>query len=139
MNKKEVLGDCLIESENIKSGSVDLILTDLPYGTMNGAPLDGWKHNKTSWDSVIEPKIIYEIANRILRKNGKMILFAQEPFTTELKQKALPNLPFNYRMIWEKDHFANPFQIGRAHVCSDRKSTRLNSSHPSRSRMPSSA
>ena len=30
---KLIKGDCLIESDNIKSGSVDLILTDLPYGT----------------------------------------------------------------------------------------------------------
>ena len=35
-------GDCLIESNNIESGSVDLILTDLPYGNMNDAGLDGW-------------------------------------------------------------------------------------------------
>jgi len=29
-------GNCLIESDKIESGSVDLILTDLPYGTMGG-------------------------------------------------------------------------------------------------------
>ena len=29
-------GDCLIESDKIESGSVDLILTDLPYGTIKG-------------------------------------------------------------------------------------------------------
>ena len=28
-------GDCLIESDKVESGSVDLILTDLPYGNMN--------------------------------------------------------------------------------------------------------
>jgi DNA modification methylase len=33
---KLIHGDCLIEHEQIESGSVDLILTDLPYGTMNG-------------------------------------------------------------------------------------------------------
>ena len=27
-------GDCLIESDKIESGSVDLILTDLPYGVV---------------------------------------------------------------------------------------------------------
>jgi len=48
-----------------------------------------------------------QISNRILRKNGKMILFSQQPFTNELINKALPNLPFNYSMIWEKDHFSN--------------------------------
>ncbi len=29
-------GDCLLESDKIKSGTVDLILTDLPYGTVDG-------------------------------------------------------------------------------------------------------
>ena len=43
---KLILGDCLLESEQIENGSVDLILTDLPYGTMNGAQQDGWKQNR---------------------------------------------------------------------------------------------
>mgnify|MGYP003414584369 CR=1 FL=1 len=109
-------GDCLIESNKIKSGSVDLILTDLPYGNMNGAGLDGWENNKTSWDFAIEPKKIYDIANRILRKNGKMILFSQEPYTTKLITEAICNVSFNYRMIWEKDHFANSLIAKKAPV-----------------------
>jgi len=96
-------GDCLIESDKIESGSVDLILTDLPYGNMNGADLDGWNGTKTDWDTVINTDKIMQIANRILRKNGKMVLFAQQPFTTELISKAIPNLPYSYSMIWEKD------------------------------------
>ena len=98
------LGDCLEQHENIKSGSVDLILTDLPYGNMNTD--GGRKLGINGWDFVIEPKKVYEIANRILRKNGKMILFSQEPYTTQLINEAIPNLPFNYRAIWEKDNFA---------------------------------
>jgi site-specific DNA-methyltransferase (adenine-specific) len=35
-------GDCLIESDKIETGSVDLILTDLPYGT-----------TACSWDEII--------------------------------------------------------------------------------------
>jgi site-specific DNA-methyltransferase (adenine-specific) len=69
---------------------------------------------KTEWDSVIDINKIMEIANRILRKNGKMILTAQQPFTNELINKALPNLPFNYSMIWEKDHFANALTAKKA-------------------------
>jgi len=57
-----------------------------------------------------------KLANRILRKNGKMILFAQQPFTTELINKAIPNLPFNYSMIWEKDNFANCLFVNKACV-----------------------
>ena len=34
MTNETFLGDCLIENENIKNGSADLILTDLPFGTV---------------------------------------------------------------------------------------------------------
>jgi site-specific DNA-methyltransferase (adenine-specific) len=98
-------GDCLIESDKIESGSVDLILTDLPYGNMNKAPT-GWNSQNLQWDITIEPKKVFEIANRILRKNGKMILFSQEPYTTKLITEAVPNIPFGYRATWEKDNFA---------------------------------
>ena len=111
-------GDCLIESDKIESGSVDLILTDLPYGTVtNIASSEKVSHGmsgKTEWDVVIDTTKIMEIANRILRKNGKMILTAQQPFTTELINKAAVNVPFNYSMIWEKDHFANALTAKKA-------------------------
>lgn len=114
-------GDCLIESDKIESGSVDLILTDLPYGTMKGINEDfvgyGRKnHDGHLWDNVIDTNKIMKLANRILRKNGKMVLFAQDPFSTELKTKSLPNIPYNYSMIWEKNDFANALLSKKAPV-----------------------
>tara|TARA_R110000851_G_scaffold14866_1_gene49918 strand:+ start:6049 stop:6993 length:945 start_codon:yes stop_codon:yes gene_type:complete len=97
-------GDCLIESDKIESGSVDLILTDLPYGNMNTD--GGRKLGINGWDLAIEPKKVYDIANRILRKNGKMVLFSQEPYTTKLITEVNANIPFSYRATWEKDNFA---------------------------------
>jgi len=111
-----IQGDCLERMKEIESGSVDMILCDLPYGTMKGAPLDGWSGKKTDWDTVIDTLNIMNEANRILRKNGKMALFAQQPFTTELISKAIPSLPFNYAMVWEKDHFANALLAKKAPV-----------------------
>lgn len=102
-------GDCLELYKNIESGSVDLILTDLPYGTMKNADLG--KHD-TSWDVAIEPEKIYDIANRILRKNGKMVLFGNEPFSSKLINESIPNIPFSYRMIWLKDQPAFSMYIG---------------------------
>lgn len=110
-----MLGDCLERMKEIPDGSVDLILTDLPYGTMKDAPT-GWDKEKTKWDLAIEPKKVYEIASRILRKNGKMVLFSQEPYTTRLTSEAIPNVPFSYRMIWEKDNFANALLSKKAPV-----------------------
>ena len=111
-------GDCLIESDKIESGTVDLILTDLPYGTVEGIGnnenIQHGMKGKTEWDSIIDTDKIMTIANRILRKNGKMILFAQQPFTNELINKSIANVPFNYSMIWEKDHFANALTAKKA-------------------------
>ena len=100
-------GDCLIESKKIKNGSVDLIITDPPYGTMNG-------FNGIDWDFAIDPKEVYAIANRILRKNGRMVLFGQEPYTSQLINDAIPNVPFSYRMIWEKDIYGNALSAKKA-------------------------
>jgi len=117
---KLMMGDCLERMKEIESGSVDLIVADLPYGTVKGIADDsGVSHgmkNKTQWDTVIDTDSIMIEANRILRKNGKMVLFAQQPFTTELIVKAIPNLPFNYTMTWEKDHFANSLIAKKAPV-----------------------
>lgn len=107
-------GDCLIESEKIASGSVDLVLTDPPYGNMDTD--GGQKLGIKNWDKALKPVQLFTIANRILRKNGKLVLFSQEPYTSQLITQALPNLPFSYRMIWEKDNFANPLGANKAPV-----------------------
>ena len=112
-------GDCLIESDNIETGSVDLILTDLPYGVVKMKESAGnYKVLNTAetWDKAIEPKAIYEIANRILRKNGKMILFSQEPYTSRMITEAIPNVSFSYRAVWEKNDFANGLGVNKAMV-----------------------
>ena len=95
-----IKGDTLIENEHIKDGSVDLILTDLPYGTMKGINEEfvgyGRKnHDGHLWDNVIDTNRIMQIADRILRKDGKMVLFAKDPFSTELKNSQIQNIPYN--------------------------------------------
>ena len=112
-------GDCLIESDKIESGSVDLILTDLPFGVVKMKENAGnYKVLNTAeqWDKVIDTDKIMRIANRILRKNGKMLLFAQQPFTTELINKQIANLPHSYNLIWEKNDFANGLGVNKACV-----------------------
>ena len=109
----------MTEHERIESGSVDLILCDPPYGTVEGIGEGVGNHGmkgKTSWDMAIKPADLFDIANRILRRNGKLVLFSQEPYTSRLITEAIPNLPFNYRMIWEKDHFANSLIAKKAPV-----------------------
>jgi len=115
-----ITGDCRKQSQTIEPGSVDLVLTDPPYGTVKGvADAESVTHGmsgKTSWDESLTPKTLFEIANRMLRVKGKLVLFSQEPYTSELITSAHDNLPFSYRMVWVKDHYANSLQAKQAPV-----------------------
>lgn len=106
---KIYLGDCLEKSKEIESGSVDLIVTDPPYGNMKGIEKGNtsWKNTNVSWDEVIKPSDLFEVANRILRRNGRLILFSQEPYSFELLKNAISNLPLCYKMVWEKGDYGN--------------------------------
>ena len=111
-------GDCLeIMDKLIERGvKVDLILCDPPYGNMNGTELDGWKNQTTQWDIAIDPKEIYTKTDKLLRENGILVLFSQEPYTSQLRTNTITNLPFCYPMIWKKDHFANALIAKKAPV-----------------------
>lgn len=113
-------GDCLELMKTIPDGSVDLILTDPPYGTVkNIGDSDSINHgmkNKTGWDETLDFDLMWSEINRVLRKNGKCILFSQEPFTSNLIKSSIPSMPFLYRCIWLKDHFANSLIAKKAPV-----------------------
>ena len=76
--KKEVVGnavlfneDCLKVMPEIADKSVDMILCDLPYGT-----------TACKWDTIIPFDKLWEQYNRIIKDNGVIVLFAQEPFSS---------------------------------------------------------
>lgn len=109
-------GDCLDMMASIPGGSVDMILCDLPYGTMLGAGLDGWSKDETYWDVCIDHQRLTEEYNRVLRTNGAIVLFSQGQFTIKLMTETHSNLPFSYRYTWVKDHFANALIAKKAPV-----------------------
>lgn len=108
--------DCLEGMKRIPDGSVDMILCDLPYGTMKGAKLKGWVKETTEWDEVIDTGRLFLEYERVLRMNGVAILFSQEPYTSHLRMFRSENLFFLYPMIWKKDHFANVLMVNKAPV-----------------------
>ncbi len=120
MTQKIIHGDCIEEMKKLEAGSIDLILTDPPYGTVtNICSSDKFKHgmkDKTKWDEALNPKDIFNECERVLRENGTLILFSQEPYTSKLITEAHNNLPFSYRMVWIKDHFANGLIAKKAPV-----------------------
>ena len=109
-------GDCIERMKEIDAGSVDMVLTDPPYGTMKHTGLYGGDAERTAWDNALEPADIFELCERVLRTNGALALFSQEPYTARLITQAHGNLPFSYRMVWKKDSFANPLGAKKAPV-----------------------
>lgn len=100
-------GDCLQLMKDIPDGSIDMVLCDPPYGNMKNAALDGWTNKTTQWDTIIDTEKLFESYSRLLRMNGCLVMFSQEPYTSKLITNAHGNIPFSYRMVWLKDHFAN--------------------------------
>lgn len=82
-------GDCLELMKDIPDKSIDMILCDLPYGT-----------TQCKWDSIIPFKNLWEQYNRIIKNNGAICLFGQEPFSSTLRLSNLKN--FKYDWIWDK-------------------------------------
>jgi DNA modification methylase len=111
-------GDCLDLMAHIPDGSVDLVLTDPPYGTVkNIASTAGLRHGmkgRTDWDEALDPSAVFAHCLRVLRPNGALVLFAQEPYSSRLAVAASPQLPFAYRMVWQKNHFANALLAKKA-------------------------
>ena len=81
--------DCLIECDNIEDYSIDLILTDLPYGT-----------TACSWDEIIPFEPMWEMFYKKLRPNGFIVLTASQPFTSKLVMSNINN--FSHNWVWNK-------------------------------------
>lgn len=86
--------DCLEGMKKIPSGSIDMILTDLPYGT-----------TACAWDEVIPFEPMWEQYLRVIKENGAIVLFGSEPFSTKLRSSRLDL--YRYDWVWKKSRFAN--------------------------------
>ena len=82
-------GDCLELLKGIPDRSVDMVLADPPYGTIN-----------CKWDSVIPIAPMWDQLRRVIKSNGVICLFGSEPFSTKLRIAALDI--FKYDWVWKK-------------------------------------
>ena len=90
MNSPTLLcGDCLELMKRIPNGSIDMVLSDLPYGT-----------TRCRWDTPINLQELWKQYRRVVKENGAIVLFSAQPFTTELisSNKAM----YRYEWIWKK-------------------------------------
>lgn len=82
--------DCLDGMREIPSGSVDLIICDLPYGT-----------TANKWDSIIPLDKLWAQYKRIIKRGTPIVLFAQCPFDKVLGCSNLDWL--KYQWVWSKN------------------------------------
>jgi len=83
-------GDCLQVLPSIPSGSIDAIITDLPYGT-----------TACKWDTIIPLEPMWKEVKRVLKPNGAFITTASQPFTSALIMSN-PSM-FKCEWIWIKN------------------------------------
>lgn len=50
---------------------------------------------------------MFKEIKRVLKENGKCLLFCQEPFTQKLLNERIFGLDFNYKIFWNKERPAN--------------------------------
>jgi len=92
-----IKGDCIEVMKDVPDGSVDMILTDPPYGT-----------TACKWDSVIPFEPMWEQLKRIIKPNGAIVLFGSEPFASALRMSNIKQ--YKYDWIWQKPNHSNPMQ-----------------------------
>ena len=81
--------DCLKVLPTLKDKSIDLVLTDPPYGT-----------TACKWDSVIPFSLMWLNLKRIIKDNSCIALFGNEPFSSYLRTSNIEW--FKYDWYWNK-------------------------------------
>ena len=87
-------GDCLDLMGEVEDHSIDMILCDLPYGTL-----------PKKWDIPISLNELWKHYNRIIRPNGAIVLTAREPFTSQLVCSNPKN--YKHKWVWNKKQAGN--------------------------------
>ena len=81
--------DCIEIMRQLESESVDLVLTDPPYGI-----------TACKWDSVIDLDLMWEQVKRVTKERSAIVMNSSQPFTTTLIHSNKDM--FKYTWVWEK-------------------------------------
>ena len=82
-------GDCIEGMKILPDNSVDMVLTDPPYGT-----------TCNKWDTVVDMDAFWKEIKRVTKKNYAILIFTQMPFTATVVMSN-PKM-FRYEWICEK-------------------------------------
>lgn len=82
-------GNCLDLLRELPDKSIHLVLGDLPYAT-----------TRCEWDKRIPMQPLWEELRRVVTDTGAIVMFASQPFTTDLINAARDI--FKYCAVWKK-------------------------------------
>lgn len=88
-------GDCIESMKDIPDGSVDMVMTDPPYGT-----------TQNKWDSIINLSDMWSELWRVLKPNGAVVLCSAQPYSSVLVTSQLIN--YKYEWVWVKNLKTGP-------------------------------
>ena len=91
---KLLQGDCLELLKDIPDGSIDAVMTDMPYGT-----------TACKWDTVVDLDALWVEIKRITKPNAAIVMTASQPFTTTLIASNIKN--FKHEWVWQKNRGSN--------------------------------
>ena len=99
-------GDSLSAMSDIEDESVDMILTDPPYGTTY-CEWDGVLKNMDRFkkSSVFDLDMFWGHCMRVIKPNGAIVVTASQPFTTVLIASNMRFYKFGY--VWKKNKAGN--------------------------------
>lgn len=87
-------GDCFDAFPEVKTGSVDMVLCDLPYGVTDCA-----------WDTVLPFDKLWAAIERMVRPDGAVVLTGTQPFTSAIVASNFPW--FRHEWIYKKKNHSN--------------------------------
>lgn len=92
--------DCHSFCKTLKKESINLILIDPPYGT---TPLE--------WDKHLDFNVLWKEYKRILKEDGCILIFGQEPFSSFIRMSNIDW--YRYDWYWIKERLTNVLQVKR--------------------------
>ena len=90
-------GDCLeVMQQLIQEGiQVDMVLCDPPYGVSG-----------CEWDKVLPASKLWELLHQLVKPNGAIVLFGNEPFSSHLRLSNAKHYKYDWK--WVKPNATTP-------------------------------
>ena len=96
--------DCILGMNMMEDSSVDMILCDPPFGL-----------TECEWDKIIDIKAMFNEFTRLIKPDGAIVVFCQQPFTSKIVLNGIDT--YKYSLVWKKSKKGNFAQAPYRFMC----------------------